>query len=287
LSHRNLNTKGLKQELVARLTQALKDDEEEAAKEISTNDKVNLTETPTEPAEIPICVKKEPDELDESQPNIKIVDPCSIMEASIEGEEAMTEDAEKEEESSDGEFPIIKESMSAEEKKVWERRYSVPKTPKLLVYPSKGDPSRDCTLMSLSTLRDYRASDKKEESFEVSLFSEFFYEMLQRDFAFKIYRELRKEYRKVSPEKVKTEMEEEKKEDASSEPATKRRKTSTETTPPTAEKLKIVDPMLLLAFSFFDTTHCGYIMEVDLEEICASIGIGITKRTVYNASKLT
>jgi len=87
---------------------------------------------------------------------------------------------------------VIKEGMSADEKKMWERRYELPKNPRILIHPNseaKGG-AFDCITMTLSVLRDYRVVDKKEESFEVSLFSELFWEMLQRDFGFRIYREM-------------------------------------------------------------------------------------------------
>lgn len=48
----------------------------------------------------------------------------------------------------------------------------------------------DCALMSLSVLLDYHPEDTKERFFEVSLFAEIFNEMLMRDFAFNIYKEI-------------------------------------------------------------------------------------------------
>lgn len=99
-------------------------------------------------------------------------------------------------------FPIIKPGMKDDEIKMWERRYALPKNPRLLIYPSSVAKSGnfDCLSMTLGLLRDYRIIDKKEDNFEVSLFSEFFHEMLQRDFAFRIYREIMTESIKPSSE---------------------------------------------------------------------------------------
>lgn len=97
-------------------------------------------------------------------------------------------------------FPIVKPEMKDDEIKMWERRYALPKNPRLLIYPSSIAKSGnfDCLSMTLGLLRDYRIIDKKEDNFEVSLFSEFFHEMLQRDFGFRIYREIMTESVKPS-----------------------------------------------------------------------------------------
>lgn len=89
-------------------------------------------------------------------------------------------------------FPILKPEMKEEEVKMWERRYSLPKNPRLLIYPSASakNGNFDCVTMTLALLRDYRIIDKKEDTFEVSLFSELFHEMMQRDFAFRIFQEI-------------------------------------------------------------------------------------------------
>jgi hypothetical protein len=316
LSLRNLNTKGLKQDLVARLTEALKE-AEEGEEEASTQEKAEESKTAsivvagsssTEEKKDDVVVKGEESSAgeikeesmlaaeDEAAPMIQLVDASSIMEQNTSPTVADEELKPKKEDppEPEGEFPLIKEGMSAEEKKIWERRYSVPKTPKLLVYP--GASGLDVTLMSLGSLRDYRPSDKKEESFEVSLFSEQFYEMLERDAAFRIYREVRKEYRRAPAEGSSGsnnnghnkgedggDHKGSKEESSEEPPSKKQRKNSLNTTdilPAGEQKLKIVDPLLLMAFTFFDQSRCGYIVEGDLEEICAAVGIGITRRTV-------
>jgi len=63
------------------------------------------------------------------------------------------------------------------------------------IFASSGKP--ECILLSLSGLLDYNESDKREETFEVSLFAEMFHEMLQRDFGNIILRAV-KEYQPQS-----------------------------------------------------------------------------------------
>ncbi|CAG7720935.1 unnamed protein product [Allacma fusca] len=177
--------------------------------------------------------------------------------------------------------PILPEGTNEKTRKVWERRYSLPKTPNLLVHPSREAKSGifDCNQHSLNTLRDYRLADNKEQSFEVSLCSEFFNEMLQRDFAFRIYRELvyqantEDKEEKISTVPVVTK----------DESPVKKRKISTSssiTGIAATTKSKTVDPHLLLAFIFFDHTRCGYITDSDLEDLCLSLGLGLSRSQV-------
>ena len=58
--------------------------------------------------------------------------------------------------------------------------YKLPQIPQLIVHPSKTAKSGkfECQLLSLSHLLDYRKDDNKESAFEVSLFAEYFNEML-------------------------------------------------------------------------------------------------------------
>lgn len=222
LSIRNLSTKGLKSQLTMRLAKALKDEEtletEAKAKEEKLGeDGEEKKEQVTEENSSAISEVVE----ESSAAGIRLVDPSSILEESLVVEESITtatttekadddndedkkdekmEDGEIDEEEvevkndgkSVGEGGIIREGMSAEEKSIWERRFALPKNPKILIYPSTNVKGGifDCSSMTLSSLRDYRVVDRKEESFEVSLFSELFYEMLNRDFAFRIYQEI-------------------------------------------------------------------------------------------------
>jgi Ca2+-binding EF-hand superfamily protein len=40
------------------------------------------------------------------------------------------------------------------------------------------------------------------------------------------------------------------------------------------------DPQLLLAFIYFDQTHCGYIFDRDMEEILHTLGLNLSRAQV-------
>lgn len=48
------------------------------------------------------------------------------------------------------------------------------------------------------------------------------------------------------------------------------------------EKNKLVtrDPHLLLSFVYFDTSHCGYIFEKDIEELLYTLGLNLSRAQV-------
>lgn len=43
------------------------------------------------------------------------------------------------------------------------------------------------------------------------------------------------------------------------------------------KKMIVVKPQLLLSFIYFDTTHCGYIFEKDLEDLFAVLGLNLSR----------
>lgn len=45
-------------------------------------------------------------------------------------------------------------------------------------------------------------------------------------------------------------------------------------------KLLTVDPYLLLAFVYFDQTHCGYIFDKDVEELLFTLGLNLSRAQV-------
>lgn len=225
---RNLSPKGLKSQLATRLVKALKDEESQEKEVQKMNEQLAKEEsTEVDTAE---CISQEnaceenqplkPNEggLGEDEHDIRIVNPSLILES--QDDETSVDDVETKEQCTDDSsqfsaecrsilsgfpadtFPVIKPGMKDEEVKMWERRYILPKNPRMLVFPSTVAKSGnfDCLSMTLALLRDYRIIDKKEDNFEVSLFAEFFNEMLQRDFAFRIYMEIVAESGKLSSE---------------------------------------------------------------------------------------
>jgi len=47
-----------------------------------------------------------------------------------------------------------------------------------------------------------------------------------------------------------------------------------------AVKKITTDPSLLLAFVYFDQSHCGYILHKDLEEIIYTLGLNLSRAQV-------
>lgn len=150
------------------------------------------------------------------------------------------------------------------------RRVDFAASPQILVHPSRTAKGGkfSCSLVSLSVLLDYRVEDTKvfcqhesvnelllnifirhfqEHTFEVSLFSELFNEMLMRDFGKLVYRSI-----------LNDSLKNEKKEKCS----------------PCSSGL------LLLAYCYFDLTHCNYITIRDLEDLFLTLGMQLSRAQV-------
>ncbi|KAL9694754.1 hypothetical protein quinque_014039 [Culex quinquefasciatus] len=177
----------------------------------------------------------------------------------------------------------------------------------------------DCAVMSLSVLLDYRQEDSKEHSFEVSLFAELFNEMLTRDFGFNIYKALhmlpaKKEEEKkekevtidldaIDDKKVNGEGAKEKageedtvkstndkdEKDKAKERDTRKRSRFDDPTEDERRrrekekeraKLYTADRELLLSFTYFDVSHCGYIFEKDIEDLFYTIGLHLSRSQI-------
>ncbi|XP_020712429.2 cell division cycle and apoptosis regulator protein 1-like isoform X2 [Athalia rosae] len=305
LAARNLSFKGLKSQLLARLTKALKS---EQAKEEGRQEEVDENEKDDSPP------PKEESKDDKKSKDNK-------------------------------EHDEDKKKLLERERILLEKRYSLPEASHIIVHPSRTAKSGkfDCTVMSLSVLLDYRPEDTKEHSFEVSLFAELFNEMLMRDFGFRIYRSLcslpeklkdkeddkkkeKKEEKKEDKdrkkeddkksrkddkkddrkddkkregskdkkddkeaksrtddkaEKDKDKMEEDEEEDdeeSEDDDSTKDgKKDKDKDEKKRKAKLYTHDPYLLLAFVYFDQTHCGYIFDKDIEELIYTLGLNLSR----------
>lgn len=207
--------------------------------------------------------------------------------------------------------------LTEKERQLLEKRYSLPEQPHIIVHPSRTAKSGkfDCAVMSLSVLLDYRPEDSKEHSFEVSLFAELFNEMLTRDFGFNIYKALhmlpaKKEEEKKEKEVIDLDAVDDKKvngdaakdktseEDAKSandkdekdkskdtrkrsrfddptEDDRRRREKEKERT-----KFYTADRELLLSFTYFDVSHCGYIFDKDIEDLFYTIGLHLSRSQI-------
>ncbi|XP_063444148.1 cell division cycle and apoptosis regulator protein 1-like isoform X8 [Mytilus trossulus] len=295
LEARTLSNKGLKSQLIARLTKSLKMEQE---KEESDEQVKEEASTPME---------------EEVLKNL---------------EEEKTEEKKKEEE--EKRKKDEREKVSLERKYALPENPAILVHPNPLAKSGKFD----CAVMSLSVLLDYRPEDNKEHSFEVSLFAELFNEMLMRDFGFEIYKSLVRAPEKKEEEKKDKEKEKEKDKDkdkekekdkkseekSTKEPTPKKRKKDEETkdskkdgekndrkayvvkkdADDKSEEKKEEDeeesddkkkkkdkkkyftrfPALLLSFTYFDQNHTGYLIDKDVEEIIHTIGLQLSRAQV-------
>lgn len=208
--------------------------------------------------------------------------------------------------------------LTEKERQLLEKRYSLPEQPHIIVHPSRTAKSGkfDCAVMSLSVLLDYRPEDSKEHSFEVSLFAELFNEMLTRDFGFNIYKALhmlpaKKEEEKKEKEVIDLDAADDKKvngdaakdktseEEAKSAANDKDEKDKSKDTrkrsrfdDPTEDdrrrrekekertKFYTADRELLLSFTYFDVSHCGYIFDKDIEDLFYTIGLHLSRSQI-------
>ncbi|XP_063966780.1 cell division cycle and apoptosis regulator protein 1-like isoform X1 [Lytechinus pictus] len=233
LEIRGLNSKGLKSQLIARLTKMLKSEQEMEDAEPAA------METDGAPDDSKDELKDTPKEED-------------VSEKDKEKEKKDKEEKEKKDKEDEQKKELVEEEKRRQrdrEKRDLESRYAMPDGPVILVHPSPIAKSGkfDCSQQSLSVLLDYRVEDNKEHSFEVFLFAELFNEMLQRDFAFNMYKAIvrapekkeekkddkkkdkdekeKKEKRDEKKEERKDEKDEKKEDKKDDEPKTKRRKT--------------------------------------------------------------
>ncbi|KAL8587387.1 hypothetical protein ACOMHN_062121 [Nucella lapillus] len=278
LDSRSLSSKGLKSQLIARLTKALLVEEEADS----------------------VKAQKEKEEAEKK-----------AKEEEEEKEKEKKDSAQKKEEEE-------QERKKKKERQLLEKRYALPESPAIIVHPSPTAKSGkfDCSIMTLSVLLDYRPEDNKEHSFEVSLFAELFNEMLMRDFGFTIYKALAAAPLRVEEEKKKKDSKDKESKDKdkkSDEPPAKKKKTDDakkddedgdgdqemededekdaesvkeeeekEKKESKREKVKYetVDPALLLACVYYDQNHCGYLLERDLEDIVFSLGLDLSRAQV-------
>lgn len=300
LAARNLNCKGLKSQLLARLMKTIAS---EQAKEEGRQDDIEENEKDISPPPKEEEDKKFKDIKEHDEDRRKL---CERERSTLEKRYTLPESS----------HIIVHPSRMAKSGKF------------------------DCTVMSLSVLLDYRPEDTKEHSFEVSLFAELFNEMLMRDFGFRIYRALcnlpekLKEKDEDKKKDKKDDKRDEKKDDKRKDDDKrcnrkdeKRREGSKDKKDEKDVKSKIDDrdrekeknddddddeedesddddsikdgrrdrekdgrkrkmklythdPYLLLSFVYFDQTHCGYIFDKDIEELIYTLGLNLSRAQV-------
>lgn len=201
-----------------------------------------------------------------------------------------------------------------------ERLYKLPEAPHIIVHPSKTAKSGkfECKMVSLSHLLSYHKEDNKESSFEVSLFAEYFNEMLVRDFGFAIYKHIISVKEDITATSTATPTATKRKLSVSNENSTdatdsevKKSKTTTEETEtkdttqatPKTEvvatsvpstkislamiktKAKTIFPEILLAFTYFDLNRTNYVYEKDLEDLLLCIGLSLSRSKLRSILK--
>ncbi|XP_073942945.1 cell division cycle and apoptosis regulator protein 1-like isoform X2 [Choristoneura fumiferana] len=191
LRARNVSCKGLRAQLVSRLSKLIKQEEEKDSK----SDDVMELEDDEQEGE-----KKESEEpQNKVEERIDISDDKDDAKEEKKEEPVVEENVEKKEEEKKPTPPPKTEKEIEQEKKKLEKdkqtlkaHYEIPNTPHIMVHPSaaaKGG-KFTCNVATLSFLLDYRITDNKEHSFELFVFAELLNEMLMRDFGFYIYKTL-------------------------------------------------------------------------------------------------
>ncbi|ELU05545.1 hypothetical protein CAPTEDRAFT_214786 [Capitella teleta] len=276
LECRLLSSKGLKSQLIARLTKAIKSEEEK--EEMQAEEKAEQEEK-----------KEEENEKEEDK-----------------DEDKRSRDEEEKRRKEE------KEAASRERRYTLPDQPSILVHPSTTAKSGKFD----CTVMSLSLLLDYRQEDNKEHSFEVSLFAELFNEMLMRDFGYNIYKALLAAPEKKEDEKEKKKEKKEEKRDTEEPASKRRksdREEDREEKEGGGEKseeeeddrdslkerhrshererkkekprLLTVLPQLLLSFVYFDHMHTGYLVDKDVEEIFHILGLHLSRSQIKKQVK--
>uniref|UniRef100_A0A8C5JEX7 Cell division cycle and apoptosis regulator protein 1 n=1 Tax=Junco hyemalis TaxID=40217 RepID=A0A8C5JEX7_JUNHY len=244
LESRTLSSKGLKSQLIARLTKQLKVEEQ----------------------------KEEQKELEKSEKEEE------------EEEDRKSEDDKEEEE---------RKRQEELERQRRERRYVLPDEPAIIVHPNWAAKSGkfDCSIMSLSVLLDYRLEDNKEHSFEVGTRSQLF--LFLSDCPVKVpelhVAEIAPSLGSLGqddPDEFFFQREDKRKDDSKEEEETEEDNNQEEYDPMEAEEEKdktqmvTVNRDLLMAFVYFDQSHCGYLLEKDMEEILYTLGLHLSRAQV-------
>ncbi|CAF0707138.1 unnamed protein product [Brachionus calyciflorus] len=245
LAARNLDTKGLKPQLINRLKEAI-----EAEK---AHDGIDLSIDP-----------KEASFLD---------DPIDSSQQSLILEEDLCQN--KAEQKSDKKTQAYNWSKLSKNER--EKVYRLPSTPHIIVHPSPTFKQNkfECQLVSLSHILDYRREDNKECSFEVFLFAECFHEMLLRDNGFQIFKHILglKDDTDKSNSNGKRKLPDEENSNDSKKTKTEENDSAVKS----SNRPKTLYPDLLLSFTYFDTNRTNYLNEKDLEDLFFLLGLNLSR----------
>ncbi|XP_068631122.1 cell division cycle and apoptosis regulator protein 1-like [Battus philenor] len=309
LRARNVSYKGLRAQLLSRLSNLIKIEEEKEGKD---EDVMELEDDEVEhnPQSIGISEKKIEDTTFENKETVVEIDmkekPYEIN--ILEEKDQEKEDKDKEPKS-EKELEEEKKKLDREKQTI-KTRYELPSSPHIIVHPSSTAKNGkfNCSVATLSLLLDYRITDNKEHSFELFVFAELFNEMLMRDFGFYIYKTLytlpeksedikekdksdeKKDEKKVDDKKedknVDKEKKDEKKDDRRDSRRRERKDSHSDDERSSSPKRKSrgvelpPDPYLLLSLVYFDTSRCGIITKKDLQNLFMSLGLQLSRSQI-------
>ncbi|CAK1598726.1 unnamed protein product [Parnassius mnemosyne] len=319
LRARNVSSKGLRAQLVSRLSKLLKSEEVKEGKE---EDIMELdddeTEENAEDKKVEEPEKKEQEEKNESEKkdeNVAEIETKEKEEEKIKSEDKDVSE-EKDKTEAKGKEPKSEKQLEEEKKKLekekqtMKSRYELPSHPHIIVHPcaTAKNGKFNCNVATLSLLLDYRITDNKEHSFELFVFAELFNEMLMRDFGFYIYKTLYTLPEKTEEikEKDKSVEKSDKKDDKKGESERKddkdrkddkrddrrdsrrreRKDSHSDDERSSSPKRRgrgvdlPPDPYLLLSLVYFDTSRCGNITKKDLQNLFMSLGLQLSRSQI-------
>eukprot|EP00096_Caligus_rogercresseyi_P016684 TRINITY_DN948_c0_g3_i2.p1 TRINITY_DN948_c0_g3~~TRINITY_DN948_c0_g3_i2.p1 ORF type:complete len:1140 (-),score=383.85 TRINITY_DN948_c0_g3_i2:278-3697(-) len=272
LTARGLSSKGLKSQLVGRLTKELKQEQNKEENKEGGEEESEATPTEDKMQEgddqrMEEDTKEEPEVMEVERPIATTTAPIAAAAPTA----TVSSAAPKKKE------PV---KLDDKQKATLTNAYKLPSQRCIPVHPHPKAKSGkfDCTVMSLSVLLDYRTEDNKEGTFEVSLFAELFNEMLMRDAAFKIYKVLLDAVNSKKQQQSSSAKEGGGDSSESSKAATE--STGDEERNNPSPPPKRLDKEALAAFSYFDQGHCGYLEVKEVEDIFYILHIDISRSQV-------
>ncbi|XP_041970435.1 cell division cycle and apoptosis regulator protein 1-like [Aricia agestis] len=299
LRARNVSCKGLRAQLVSRLSKLIKAEEE---KESKSEDVMDVEDEPeTKQTESENSKKENKDDaevitIEADKPEVEDKKSGS-PDKEIEIKDDDKKDSKDNEDTEKKDKPKTEKEIEEEKKRIEKEKqniktqYELPTTPHIIVHPSataKGG-KFTCSVATLSLLLDYRITDNKEHSVELFVFAEIFNEMLMRDFGFYIYKTLytlperiddKKEKEKsveITDKKDEVKKEENDKKDDKRDEKRESRKRERRASSSESRCELPPDPYLLLSLVYFDTARCGQLARKELHALFSSLGLQLAR----------
>lgn len=306
-------SKGLRSQIISRLSELSKTDKEDGGDVMDLEDDENLENNSHEDNTIQSQNEEEEnkgDNIEDEKPNDEKQNEPQANSKKDEGEQKEIKKTDKEVEEEKKKIEKEKQNLKS--------RYEIPNSPHILVHPSATAKAGKfcCNVATLSWMLDYRVTDNKEHSFELFVFAELFNEMLMRDFGFYIYKTLytlpekteeisdkssdkaeKKDEKKTEEKKDEKKDDKDRKEDRRDEKRESRddkrdsRKREVKdshsddegTGSPNRRSRGVElppDPYLLLSLVYFDTARGGTMTKKDLQNLFMSLGLRLSRSQI-------